>query len=151
MGMSYKLSTIRSLIETNLSFQWCRENIIIPLDVKPSPTNNQNTILIAVGNFTYLGTIGDFIKSKFDQNGYSCVFVEKSPKEIQLLLDAAAEERIFSSEGVETFDFSEEDISGSEGKKSLSEMLLKNMNSKLQSLKEFPGIEGVYFTSFVIQ
>ena len=48
-------------------------------------------------------------------------------------------------------DFSEEDISGSEGKKSLSEMLLKNMNSKLESLKEFPGIEGVYFTSFVIQ
>ena len=48
-------------------------------------------------------------------------------------------------------DFSEQDISGSEGKNVLSEKLLKEMNAKLDSLKEFPGIEGVYFTSFVIQ
>ena len=48
-------------------------------------------------------------------------------------------------------DFSEENISGSEGKNALSEKLLKEMNAKLESLKEFPGIEGVYFTSFVIQ
>ena len=33
----------------------------------------------------------------------------------------------------------------------LSEKLLKEMNAKLESLKEFPGIEGVYFTSFVVQ
>jgi flagellar FliL protein len=48
-------------------------------------------------------------------------------------------------------DFSEEGISGSEGKNALSEKLLKEMNAKLESLKEFPGIEGVYFTSFVVQ
>ena len=48
-------------------------------------------------------------------------------------------------------DFSEETISGSEGKNALSEKLLKEMNAKLESLKEFPGIEGVYFTSFVVQ
>ena len=48
-------------------------------------------------------------------------------------------------------DFSEEEISGSEGKNALSEKLLKEMNAKLESLKEFPGIEGVYFTSFVVQ
>ena len=48
-------------------------------------------------------------------------------------------------------DFSEEEISGSEGKNALSEKLLKEMNAKLESLKEFPGIEGVYFTSFVEQ
>ena len=48
-------------------------------------------------------------------------------------------------------DFSEENISGSEGKNALSEKLLKEMNAKLESLKEFPGIEGVYFTSFVVQ
>ena len=48
-------------------------------------------------------------------------------------------------------DFSEEEISGSDGKNSLSEKLLKEMNAKLESLKEFPGIEGVYFTSFVVQ
>ena len=48
-------------------------------------------------------------------------------------------------------DFSEESISGSEGKNALSDKLLKEMNAKLESLKEFPGIEGVYFTSFVVQ
>ena len=48
-------------------------------------------------------------------------------------------------------DFSEEEISGSDGKNALSEKLLKEMNAKLESLKEFPGIEGVYFTSFVVQ
>ncbi len=48
-------------------------------------------------------------------------------------------------------DFGEEDISGSNGKDNLSKSLLKGMNKKLDELKEFPGIEGVYFTSFVIQ
>ena len=50
-----------------------------------------------------------------------------------------------------TIKFSEEGNSGSEGKDALSEKLLKEMNAKLESLKEFPGIEGVYFTSFVVQ
>ena len=48
-------------------------------------------------------------------------------------------------------DFTEDDISGSDGKTKLSDRLLKEMNLKLETLKEFPGIEGVYFTSFVIQ
>ena len=48
-------------------------------------------------------------------------------------------------------DFTEEDINGSDGKNKLSNQLLKGMNSKLDELKEFPGIEGVYFTSFVVQ
>ncbi len=48
-------------------------------------------------------------------------------------------------------DFTEEDINGSDGKNKLSEELLKGMNKKLDELKEFPGIEGVYFTSFVVQ
>ena len=48
-------------------------------------------------------------------------------------------------------DFTEEDINGSDGKNKLSKQLLKGMNSKLDELKEFPGIEGVYFTSFVVQ
>ena len=43
------------------------------------------------------------------------------------------------------------DISGSEGKNKLAQVLLKGMNKKLDELKEFPGIEGVYFTSFVVQ
>ena len=48
-------------------------------------------------------------------------------------------------------DFTEEDISGSEGKKKLSERLIEVLNKKLESLDEFPGIEDVYFTAFILQ
>ena len=48
-------------------------------------------------------------------------------------------------------DFTEEDISGSEGKKKLSDKLMIVVNDKLKSLKEFPGIEDVYFTAFILQ
>ena len=48
-------------------------------------------------------------------------------------------------------DFSEEDISGSDGKKKLSDRLLVVLNEKLETLKEFPGIEDVYFTAFILQ
>ena len=48
-------------------------------------------------------------------------------------------------------DFTEEDISGSDGKKKLSDKLLKVLNVKLEALKEFPGIEDVYFTAFILQ
>ena len=48
-------------------------------------------------------------------------------------------------------DFTEEDISGSNGKKNLSERLIVVLNKKLESLDEFPGIEDVYFTAFILQ
>ena len=48
-------------------------------------------------------------------------------------------------------DFTEEDISGSDGKKKLSERLMVVLNKKLETLKEFPGIEDVYFTAFILQ
>ena len=48
-------------------------------------------------------------------------------------------------------DFTEEDISGSEGKKKLSERLIVVLNKKLESLDEFPGIEDVYFTAVILQ
>jgi flagellar FliL protein len=48
-------------------------------------------------------------------------------------------------------DFTEEDISGSNGKKKLSDRLMVVLNKKLEALKEFPGIEDVYFTAFILQ
>ena len=48
-------------------------------------------------------------------------------------------------------DFTEEDISWSEGKKKLSDKFMIVLNDKLKSLKEFPGIEDVYFTAFILQ
>ena len=48
-------------------------------------------------------------------------------------------------------DFTEEDISGSNGKKKLSDRLIVVLNKKLETLDEFPGIEDVYFTAFILQ
>lgn len=48
-------------------------------------------------------------------------------------------------------DFTEENISGSDGKKNLSERLMVVLNKKLETLNEFPGIEDVYFTAFILQ
>ena len=48
-------------------------------------------------------------------------------------------------------DFTEDDISGSDGKKKLSERLMVVLNKKLETLDEFPGIEDVYFTAFILQ
>ena len=48
-------------------------------------------------------------------------------------------------------DFTEEEISGSDGKKKLSERLMAVLNKKLEALKKFPGIEDVYFTAFILQ
>ena len=110
MGMNYQLSTIRSLIDTHLSLQWCRENIVIPLDVKSSPTNNQNTIVIAVGNFTYLGTIGDFLYHKFSTKGLDCSFIQLSPEEIQSLLDQVSDARLCTSHNNENNDSAEIDV-----------------------------------------
>ena len=105
-----QIKTIRSLIDNNLSLQWCRENIVIPLSVETNLPPQKQVVKIAVGNFTYLGTIGDFLKQKFAEKGFDCSFVEKSPEEIQLLLNAASQERIFNSEAVEDFDFDEDVI-----------------------------------------
>ena len=48
-------------------------------------------------------------------------------------------------------DFTEEEISGSDGKKKLSDRLMVVLNKKLEALNEFPGIEDVYFTAFILQ
>ncbi len=48
-------------------------------------------------------------------------------------------------------DFTEDGISGSDGKKKLSDKLLVVLNTKLETLNEFPGIEDVYFTAFILQ
>ena len=48
-------------------------------------------------------------------------------------------------------DFTEEDIAGSDGKKKLSVKLIEVLNKKLDQLKEFTGIEDVYFTAFILQ
>tara|TARA_Y100001968_G_scaffold333434_1_gene396237 strand:- start:1458 stop:3113 length:1656 start_codon:yes stop_codon:yes gene_type:complete len=110
MKYTYNKAQVRSLIDELFSLQWCRENVVIPLSTEPSlPPENQK-ITIAVANITYLGTIGDWIKNKVKGKGYSCIFIELSQGDIESLLDEASIERKFSSEGIENYEFTDDEI-----------------------------------------
>ena len=49
---------------------------------------------VAIGNYSYLGTIGDFIKLRLANAGLTCRFIEKPPEEIQRILDDACNQRL---------------------------------------------------------
>jgi len=99
-----QISSIRQLIDEHFSLAWCRENVVIPMDVMdgaPFGKPGQQTMVIAVGNITFLGTIGGFIKQRVGRTGLECQFVEKAPEEIQALLDQAAAQRIISGDALD--------------------------------------------------
>ena len=48
-------------------------------------------------------------------------------------------------------DFSEEDVKGAEGRQRLATALRDVINTKLEALENFGGVEEVHFTSFVLQ
>jgi len=96
-----QITAIRQLIDEHFSLAWCRENVVIPMDVMdsaPFGKPGQQTMVIAVGTISFLGTIGGFIKQRVARSGLEYQFVEKAPEEIQALLDQAADERLISGE-----------------------------------------------------
>ena len=107
---SLRPTEIRQLVDKNFSLQWCRENIVVPLGLEKSNSTEDSKLVIAIGNISYLGTIGDFIKRRAADKGFECIFVERSPEEIQQLLDQASQQRIISTDELEGFEFSDESI-----------------------------------------
>ena len=101
---------IRKLIDDIFALQWCRENIVVPIGIEQGNQRDCQNLKIAIGNFSYLGTIGDFIKRRAADKGMQCIFVERPPEEIQQLLDRAAQQRLISTEDLEGFEFSDEAI-----------------------------------------
>ena len=101
---------IRKLIDDIFALQWCRENIVTPLGIEQNGPRNERKLKIAIGNISYLGTIGDFIKRRAADKGFECIFVEKSPEEIQQLLDQAVQQRLISTDDLEGFEFTDEAI-----------------------------------------
>lgn len=101
---------IRRLIDNIFALQWCRENIVVPLGIEQGNQRDSQNLKIAIGNFSYLGTIGDFIKRRAAEKGMQCILVERPPEEIHELLDQAAQQRLISTEDLEGFEFSDEAI-----------------------------------------
>ena len=85
-------STLIQIIETIFSLQWCRENIDAPLGMQVDVFTGEMKLTIAIGNFAYLGTIGDFIKYRAAKQGIECLFMEKDPSWIQDFLDRVCSE-----------------------------------------------------------
>lgn len=98
----------RQLIDQFFSLQYCRDNIIIPIKTEPGLPPEKTKITIAIGNLSYLGTIGDTIKRRTE--GYECIFIEKTPEDIQQALDDASKERILSGDSFDSFEFTDDSI-----------------------------------------
>ena len=108
--MASSPTKIRELVDQYFSLQWCRENIVVPLGTEENTTTGGQRLTVAIGNFSYLATIGDFIKQRASNAGLECQFIEKPAQDIQALLDQAAQERLISGEGLDTFEFSDDAI-----------------------------------------
>ena len=91
-----------------LFFKW-QEHIVVPLELRRT-TDGSEKLTVAIGNFSYLATIGDFIKQRASQAGLTCQFIEKPAEDIQAFLDQAAQQRLISGEGLETFEFSDDAV-----------------------------------------
>jgi len=100
----------RELIEKVFSLAYCREHVLVPLSAEINNSTNTEKLTIAVADFSYLSSISEFVKKRVAEVGYECQFIEKKAVEIQFLLDQAAQERIINSEGIETYDFSDDAI-----------------------------------------
>ena len=80
--LSFRDPGKQSLVDLYLSRQWCVENLVLPLE-----RLDNDGVLIAIGNFSYLATIGDFIRQRFQ--GLKCQFVEMPADELLRRLDAS--------------------------------------------------------------
>jgi len=111
--MTPNTEQVRQLVDKIFSLQWCRENLVVPLgtDNNASQSSKQR-LTVAIGNFSYLATIGEFIKQRADAAGYECQFIEKQAQEIQALLDHASQERLVSgnSGALNGFEFSDDAV-----------------------------------------
>ena len=102
---------------------------------------------------TYFEFPGDFTTNLKGSRKYLQVSVGVSTQYDEKVMEVVDSHQLaLRSEILSTIsDFTEEEISGSDGKKKLSERLMVVLNKKLEALKEFPGIEDVYFTAFILQ
>ena len=75
--MQINTAEVRKLIDSIFALQWCRENIVAPLGIQRDETTGSQRLTVAIGNFSYLATIGEFIKDRAKNAGLECQFIEK--------------------------------------------------------------------------
>ena len=105
-----KIKSIRSLIDKYFSLQWCRDNLVVPINIEPSLPPEGELVTIAVANIVFLGTIGNTIKERLENAGYRCRYIELSSNEIQSVLDLAVEESFVSGDQIDVDEFTEDAV-----------------------------------------
>ncbi|MBO8204237.1 ATPase, T2SS/T4P/T4SS family [Prochlorococcus marinus] len=113
MFNNYSITNVRRLVDKYFSLQWCRDNFVVPLSIKKESSSEIQTVIIAIANYSYLGTISEPIKERLNQSGQKCFFVEKTQDEIQEILDKASEENFISDEVNESIFFEDDYLSES--------------------------------------
>ena len=102
---------VRQLVDKIFSLQWCRENLVVPLGIDGINTlTGKQKLTVAIGNFSYLATIGEFIKRRAEEAGYECQFIERPGQDIQALLDQASQQRLESGSTIDGFEFNDDAI-----------------------------------------
>ena len=96
MFNNFSITNVRRLVDQYFSLQWCRDNFVVPLSINKESQSEEQTVIIAIANYSYLGTISEPIKTRLGQSGQKCFFVEKTEEEIQDILDKASEEQFIS-------------------------------------------------------
>ena len=81
-------STPIQFIEALYCLEWCRDNSVAPLGMQINSFSGEMKLTIAIGNFSWLSCIGEFISYRAEQlAGIECIFVQKDPNWIQDFLD----------------------------------------------------------------
>ena len=102
----YSATSVRKLVDEFFSFAWCRDNLVVPLYREQS----EDYIIIAIVNYSYLGTLASPIEERLSKEGNKCIFIKKSQEEIQKILDLASEERFISGDSIELSEFDEDAV-----------------------------------------
>ena len=104
--------TVRKLIDQHFSLEWCIKNSVAPLEKRKEVSfengKSKESIVVAVGNIAYLGTIGDFIKRRLSDAGYNSIFIERDTASLESILQQAAGIRRIEGETSESISYDEE-------------------------------------------
>ncbi len=110
MFNNYSIKNVRQLVDKYFSLQWCRDNLVVPLSIRKGTSSEVQTIILAIANYSYLGTISEPIKMRLSQSGQKCFFVEMTQEEIQEILEKASEEQLVSGEVYESILFETDNL-----------------------------------------
>ena len=72
----YTPKSVRKLVDKFFSLQWCRDNLVVPLNEERTSLPLQKPVIkIAIANYSYLGTIATPIKERLIQSDYRLNFL----------------------------------------------------------------------------